>query len=111
MKTYRGEVENQGMGGQEIIVTSTSTRPTPLDLAASQAVYNHSPDGFNWGYSGSGPAQTALAILLDVTGDPELAMRLHQAFKFQVVAGWGEQWEIGEEQVRAWIETMEGKED
>lgn len=31
---------------------------------ASQAVMNHSPDGFYWGYSGSGPAQLALAISL-----------------------------------------------
>lgn len=26
---------------------------------------NHSPDGFEWGYGGSGPAQLALAILVD----------------------------------------------
>lgn len=26
----------------------------------------HSPDGFNWGYSGSGPAQLAFAVLLEV---------------------------------------------
>lgn len=31
----------------------------------SQAYYNHSPDGFNWGYGGSGPAQLALAIMLE----------------------------------------------
>src|SRR5204863_5783137 len=30
----------------------------------SQRVINHSPDGFAWGYGGSGPAQLALAILL-----------------------------------------------
>ena len=27
-----------------------------LNPVASQKVYNHSPDGFNWGYCGSGPA-------------------------------------------------------
>jgi hypothetical protein len=36
----------------------------PLDPAASRKVYNHSPDGFAWGYNGSGPAQLALAILM-----------------------------------------------
>jgi len=30
----------------------------------SQKVRNHSPDGFAWGYGGSGPAQLALAICL-----------------------------------------------
>lgn len=35
----------------------------------SQKVYNHSPDGFAWGYGGSGPSQLALAILLELYGD------------------------------------------
>jgi hypothetical protein len=32
----------------------------------SQATRNHSPDGFAWGYGGSGPAQLALAICLKI---------------------------------------------
>jgi len=35
----------------------------------SQAVIDHSPDGFNWGYGGSGAAQLALAICLELFGD------------------------------------------
>ena len=38
----------------------------PLSPLKSQSIVNHSPDGFNWGYLGSGPAQLALAILLEV---------------------------------------------
>lgn len=49
---------------------------------------NHSPDGFAWGYGGSGPAQLALALLADATGDDELAQRHYQDFKFAVVARW-----------------------
>ena len=30
---------------------------------------NHSPTGFSWGYLGSGCAQLALALLVDVLGD------------------------------------------
>ena len=37
-----------------------------LTPAKSQAVRNHSPDGFAWGYGGSGPAQLALAICLEI---------------------------------------------
>jgi hypothetical protein len=51
----------------------------------SQKIYNHSPDGFNWGYCGSGPAQLALAILMRFTG-MQTALRLHQKFKFEVIA-------------------------
>ena len=43
-------------------------------------VINHSPDGFAWGYAGSGPAQLALAILLTCTTEED-AQRLHQTFK------------------------------
>lgn len=43
-------------------------------------VNNHSPDGFNIGYGGSGAAQLALGILLEFT-DAQTADRLHQAFK------------------------------
>jgi hypothetical protein len=38
---------------------------TPED---SQTYRNHSPDGFSWGYGGSGPAQLALAIMLELNG-------------------------------------------
>ena len=52
-----------------------------LDPKPSQKVWNHSPDGFNAGYAGSGPAQSALAILLHVLKDERLAVNLHQTFK------------------------------
>ena len=58
-----------------------------LDLTGSLAVWNHSPDGFAWGYGGSGPAQLALAILLRVTDQTE-AVANYQAFKWAHVAGW-----------------------
>lgn len=54
-----------------------------LSPRRSQEYYNHSPDGFNWGYGGSGPAQLALAIMLELTGKPNG----YQRFKFNVIAG------------------------
>ena len=56
-----------------------------LSPIKSQKVYNHSPDGFNWGYAGSGPAQLALAILLEVT-DKGTALEYHQDFKKKIIA-------------------------
>lgn len=53
-----------------------------LDPRPSQKHYNHSPDGFNWGYAGSGPAQLALAIALKLTGKADG----YQDFKFRVIA-------------------------
>jgi len=51
----------------------------------SQRVWNHSPDGFNWGYEGSGPAQLALAVLLEFVPQ-DRAVNLHLAFKREVIA-------------------------
>lgn len=53
---------------------------------ASQKVYNHSPDGFNWSYGGSGPAQLALAILLDLTHDQRFSVNHYQTFKWEIIA-------------------------
>jgi len=51
----------------------------------SQEIRNHSPDGFAWGYGGSGPAQLALAILLELFPQ-DVAEAHYQDFKFQVIA-------------------------
>jgi hypothetical protein len=53
-----------------------------LNSFQSQLYYNHSPNGFNWGYGGSGPAQLALAIMLKLTGKADG----YQDFKWNVIA-------------------------
>lgn len=55
---------------------------------------NHSPDGFQWGYGGSGPAQLALALVADATGDDQLTQRVYQRFKLQVVAQLASTWRL-----------------
>lgn len=76
MKQYAGRRE-----GYAVIVTVDGRRLNPrLDL------WNHSPTGFEWGYSGSGPAQLALAILADHCGDDRQAFNFHHRFKWAVVA-------------------------
>jgi len=98
MPMYRGyRYQEEG----PLIVTKDGE---PLSPALSQKLFNHSPDGFQWGYSGSGPAQLALALLLDVTGDANLSVRLHQTFKRHFVAAWGEKWKIWSEDIETWIE-------
>lgn len=56
-----------------------------LDPDISLRLRNHSPDGFNWGYAGSGPAQLALGILLHYCRAKD-ALRHYQQFKFEFVA-------------------------
>lgn len=65
-------------------------------------LWRHSPDGFEWGYGGSGPAQLALALLADVLEDDDEAIRLHQDFKWAVVAKLPHQgWRLDSDEVRA----------
>ena len=56
-----------------------------LNPSESLAVARHSPNGFAWGCGSSGPAQLALAILLQAT-NRETAVAHYQAFKWDVIA-------------------------
>ena len=47
-----------------------------LPLEPSLEIADHSPDGFNWGYDGSGSAQLALGILYEVTRDGGVGAKL-----------------------------------
>ena len=78
----------------------------PLSPEPSQQVYNHSPDGFSWGYHVSGLAQLALALLLDRGVEPRRASRLHQDFKRAFVAGWGETWTLTGAEIDAWVSGL-----
>jgi hypothetical protein len=60
---------------------------SPYPLQERQDIVNHSPTGIAWGYGGSGPAQCALAILVDYLVDQERARSLYQEFKFRTIAG------------------------
>jgi len=56
-----------------------------LSPKRSLKIWRHSPDGFNWGYHGSGPAQLALAILLELFSR-EFAIDHYQQFKRDVIS-------------------------
>lgn len=88
-------------------------RVTDLPLEPSLKLRNHSPTGFEWGYSGSGPAQLALAILLDYTGDEKVALIHYMDFKFDVIARLSHDseasWHIPGEQINVWLSARAAK--
>lgn len=63
MKKYIGTYT---VSGGSIVVAQTDGPTYGLKRKG-----NHSPTGFNWGYGGSGPAETALSILVDFFDDGE----------------------------------------
>jgi hypothetical protein len=56
----------------------------PLDQCSEYV--NHSALGFSWGYGGSGPAQLALALIVDAVGRPDVARRFYQDFKWAFIS-------------------------
>lgn len=56
-----------------------------LEPGPSLRVWRHSPDGFAWGYPGSGPTQLALAILLHAGVSEERALRLRYDLKRDLI--------------------------
>lgn len=78
-------------------------------LAPRNDVRNHSPDGFEWGYGGSGPAQTALALCIHALGgNVARAEKVYQQFKFRVIGRLdGDEWEMTQQQVIEHIEAIE----
>lgn len=68
---------------------------------------NHSPTGFEWGYTGSGPAQLAFAILLDHYGAPGPALLFYQDFKEREIAILNrDRWEMTTDQVEQALERI-----
>ena len=83
-----------------------------LDLASSKRdVYDYGSD-MEWGYFGSGPSQTAAAILYDVTGSAVVAKRYHQAFKREFIANFDQDgFTLLELQVRSWLQEFQKSEE
>lgn len=76
------------------------------DLPIFLHLVNHSPDGFEWGYYGSGPAQLAFAILYHFYGDEEIAKKHHQDFKDEVISTLHDDtWVLPYEFVGLWLMT------
>ncbi len=75
-----------------------------ISPARSLGLRNHSPDGFAWGYGGSGPSQTALAILLELTSK-QFATANYQDFKWAFIASapGGESVILPGDKVEGWL--------
>jgi hypothetical protein len=104
-KVYKGA---RFPNGDALILAGKDEPGYMLMAARSLKVRNHSPDGFEWGYMGSGPAQLALALLLDITDDEEISVKRYQDFMREVIAQFTQdEWYLTEEQVLRWLALKE----
>lgn len=71
-------------------------------------IRSHSPTGFEWGYTGSGPAQLSLALAADVLGDDERAQDIYQDLKFKLISRLpAEGWTLTESELLTTIGRLE----
>lgn len=65
----------------------------------------HSPDGFAWGYGGSGPAELARCLLIDALDVEKPHPALYQSFKDAFVARWPQEcdWQMDAATIRRWV--------
>lgn len=75
-------VERGPFTGDVVLERTVDGRPV-ANVEQREAL--HSPDGFEWGYEGSGPADLAFNVLLRFTHREE-AYTLHQEFKRRFLA-------------------------
>jgi len=90
------EIEYVGQradGGCRVKVLTIKSGVVVNSRMLHQRYVRHSPDGFQWGYGGSGPADLALNMLIDflsLGNDFEQAVKsaesLYQSFKDKVIA-------------------------
>lgn len=104
MKTYHGMRE--GQAGAAMVFVDLHDGEVPKALTHRVC---HSPDGFQWSYGGSGPADLARSLLWDVMGaepDPDA----YQAFKAEHVAKWAKDaFRVSEAFIAEWIVGWEAR--
>jgi len=103
---YKGEVTPDGNAASErtviVIYNDGDVRLLAHRQSASQVC--HSPGGFSWGYTGSGPATLARCILWEQTGQ-EPSPETYQAFKREIVVQWPQDggWTLDATHVENWL--------
>jgi hypothetical protein len=112
LKTYHGLI----LGDNKTV--SVRVRTNGGDSRHLAHHVRHSPDGFSWGYGGSGPAELARCILLDAFGvlscpdspnDCQCENRWvdssYQSFKAETIADLDrdKEWKLGQLDILDWV--------
>lgn len=73
-------------------------------------IKRHSPDGFQWGYGGSGPADLALSIIMDFDKREGLdgfsPDKIYQLFKRDFIMTAGDELSIDFEDIKEWLRNI-----
>lgn len=96
------EIEPSAFKG-DIVCERINGRP---QTNVPRVITRHSPDGFEWGYGGSGPADLALNIMVMFVGKEKAQKNgLYQEFKWKFIATMPEEGGvIKRDDILAWLD-------
>lgn len=106
MKEYRGYIDRT-TDDAKVDIYENDVKIGPLHNRMD--VFRHSPDGYSWGYGGSGPHQLAGNLLMHMLGGNKAAAEIARQYYHQFVNDFlckvdmAEPIEIREEDVRQWL--------
>lgn len=100
-KTYAGYPSSPRVLGDVAVFVATEDGPR----YQLPHIVKHSPTGFEWGYSGSGPDDLAYSILMDHLDHAELANALYREFAQYFLKNLpaDKSWKITEHTVVLWV--------
>jgi hypothetical protein len=99
MKVYAGD---RTIDGVKVTVDGA-----PLDPSVN--VEEFTGNGFEWSYEGPEPRQLALALLIDHLGDKAAAKAMVEPFMREVVANFGNEWEMTSADIDSALAALSGK--
>ena len=99
MKVYSGD---RTIDGVKVTVDGA-----PLDPCLN--VEEFTKNGFEWSYEGPEPRQLALAMLVDHLGDKAAAKAMVEPFMREVVANFGNEWEMNSVDIDSALAALSGK--
>jgi hypothetical protein len=73
-------------GRTEVLVQTHDKETSAVSKAPLPHLVYHSPDGFEWGYAGSGPSDLARSIVGYLLGEDEPSARVYQHVKAKLIA-------------------------
>lgn len=86
IRVYRGLRLPDGTAKVEAGKLTANARPPMREVEPLKHLVRHSPDGYNWGYGGSGPSDLARSIIGDTMGTDSPPAHVYQQFKGKVIA-------------------------
>lgn len=103
---YSGKRKIGEFGGLTVLVKETHFKGASCSTELKH-IERHSPDGFGWRYTGSGPADLALSILTHFCDKrdllQEVAEKYYQDFKMAFIAPSGEELKITCKEIARWL--------